>query len=92
MTAKRFTLKTYDGITCDVFDKDTEIANVHRDDAKELVSLLNALHEENLRLKDQYERKDRQLKRAKKDTRKYTDYFMNELGWDCDRIIREVFK
>lgn len=43
-------------------------------------------------LQDVYERKDRQLQRAKKDTRKYTDYFMNELNWDCDRIIEEVFR
>ena len=66
---------------------------------RELVKLLNELHEENEQLKrknkflkNQYERKDRQLHRTKKDIEKYTDYFMNELNWDCDRIIREVFK
>lgn len=58
----------------------------------ELENKLNALHEENQRLKDQYERKDRQLKRTKKDIRKYADYFMNELNWDCERIIEEVFR
>lgn len=47
MTKKRFTLKAYDGIYCDVFDKDVDIAEVHRDDAKGLVDLLNTLHEEN---------------------------------------------
>ena len=57
-----------------------------------LLELLNELHKENQRLKDQYERKDRQLKRTKKDIQKYTDYFMNELEWDCDRIIKEVFR
>jgi seryl-tRNA synthetase len=50
------------------------------------------LEEENKELKDKYERKDRQLKRTKKDIEKYTDYFMNELNWDCDRIIKEVFR
>ena len=73
---------------------------------RQAVNHLNALHEENTHLKqriedynkalktlqDVYERKDRQLQRAKKDTRKYTDYFMNELNWDCDRIIEEVFR
>ena len=51
MNEKRFTLKPYDGITCDVFDNGIEIANVHRDDAKGLVECLNALHEENEELK-----------------------------------------
>lgn len=58
----------------------------------EVVDLLNEQHETIQRLKDQYERKDRQLKRTKKDIQKYTDYFMNELEWDCDRIIKEVFR
>ena len=58
----------------------------------EIVNELNELAEENQLLKDKYERKDRQLQRAKKDVRKYTDYFMNELNWDCDRIIKEVFR
>lgn len=48
MTAnKRFILKPYDGLHCEVYDKDVEIAEVHRDDAKGLVGLLNELHEEN---------------------------------------------
>ena len=51
MTKKRFTLKPYDGIRCDVFDGEIEIAEVHRDDAKGLIDLLNALHEENEKLK-----------------------------------------
>jgi molecular chaperone GrpE (heat shock protein) len=51
-----------------------------------------ALEEENKELKDKYERKDRQLKRTKKDIEKYTNYFMNEMNWDCDRIIKEVFR
>ena len=61
--------------------------------------LLNELNDENEQLKrknkflkNQYERKDRQLHRTKKDIEKYTDYFMNELNWDCERIIKEVFK
>jgi len=53
---------------------------------------LQRVEEENKELKDKYERKDRQLKRTKKDIEKYTDYFMNELNWDCDRIIKEVFR
>ena len=50
MTEKRFTLKAYDGITCDVFDNGIEIANIHRDDAKGLCDLLNGLNEENIEL------------------------------------------
>ena len=60
--------------------------------ARTCCTRLNWLEEENTRLKDKYERKDRQLQRAKKDIRKYTDYFMNELNWDCDRIIKRVFR
>ena len=54
MTEKRFTLKPYDGIRCDVLDGEIEIAEVHRDDAKGLVDLLNELHEENEQLKANY--------------------------------------
>ena len=64
-----------------------------------ILDLLNQLNDENEKLKrknkflkNQYERKDRQLHRTKKDIEKYTDYFMNELNWDCERIIKEVFK
>ena len=62
------------------------------DIVEEVCDLMNELNNENTILKEKYERKDRQLQRAKKDTRKYTDYFMNELNWDCDRIIEEVFR
>ena len=67
--------------------------------ALDVCILLNELNDENEQLKrknkflkNQYERKDRQLHRTKKDIEKYTDYFMNELNWDCERIIKEVFK
>ena len=69
------------------------------DEVIDTVDLLNELADENERLKkenklfkDKYERKDRALKRTKKDIEKYTDYFMRELNWDCDRIMREVFR
>ena len=72
---------------------------IEKEDYDTIVDLLNRLADENEQLKmknkflqNQYERKDRQLHRTKKDIEKYTDYFMNELNWDCDRIIREVFK
>lgn len=53
MTEKRFTLKGYDGIRCDLFDGDVELAEVHKEDAKELCNLLNELHEENEQLKQE---------------------------------------
>lgn len=75
-----------------------ELNELH-EEKEELIDALNQrteqcdkLYEENQALKDKYERKDRQLKRTKKDIEKYTDYFMNELNWDCDRIIKEVFR
>ena len=45
MTEKRFTSKASDWISCDIFDKEIEIANVHRDDAQGLCNLLNEQHE-----------------------------------------------
>lgn len=66
------------------------------DEAKNKVEELSKENEQlkhkNKTLKNQYERKDRALKRTKKDIEKYTDYFMRELNWDCDRIIKEVFR
>ena len=73
------------------FAQRTEMAH-HRVIEKELKEKIEQLRKENQTFQDQYERKDRQLKRTKKDIEKYTDYFMNELNWDCDRIIKEVFK
>ena len=67
MTEKRFTLKPYDGIRCDVFDGEIEIAEVHRDDAKGLIALLNDLAEENEHLKKQIEELKVDLKMAKID-------------------------
>ena len=67
MTEKRFTLKPYDGIRCDVFDGEIEIAEVHRDDAKGLIDLLNDLAEENEHLKKQIEELKVDLKMAKID-------------------------
>ena len=79
-----YNIQRNDGVNiCQVYGKNN---------AKSLIDELNELAEENQLLKDKYERKDRQLQRAKKDVRKYTDYFMNELNWDCDRIIKEVFR
>lgn len=90
MTAKRFTETLSTGIITDHVTGKEYKCEMRIDD--KLLELLNELHKENQRLKDQYERKDRQLKRTKKDIQKYTDYFMNELEWDCDRIIKEVFR
>lgn len=44
---KRFTLKGFDGVRYDLFDGDVELAEVHKEDAKELCNLLNELAEEN---------------------------------------------
>lgn len=55
MTEKRFTIKNYDGVHYDVFDKEysesNELAEVHKEDAQNLCNLLNELHEENMKLK-----------------------------------------
>ena len=51
MTAKRFTIRSYNGIGCHIFDGSIVIAEVHRADIKQLCDLLNALHEENEKLK-----------------------------------------
>ena len=48
---KRFTLKADDGIYCNIFDKGVDIAEVHSEDAKGLVDLLNKLHEDNQNLR-----------------------------------------
>ena len=48
---KRFSLKPSDSIRCDLFDGGIDIAEVHRDDAQGLCSLLNELAEENEELK-----------------------------------------
>ena len=50
---KRFTLKGFDGIRCDLFDGDVELAEVHKEDAKELCNLLNELNDENIVLKQE---------------------------------------
>ena len=52
MTTKRFTLKGFDGVRYDLFDGDVELAEVHKEDAKELCNLLNELSEENTMLKE----------------------------------------
>ena len=49
---KRFTIRSYNGIGCHIFDGSIVIAEVHRADIKQLCDLLNALHEENQRLTD----------------------------------------
>jgi hypothetical protein len=51
MTEKRFTIRSYNGIGCHIFDGSIVIAEVHRADIKKLCDLLNALHEENQALK-----------------------------------------
>lgn len=58
----------------------------------ELLKIINELDNENEKLKNKLERKIKESKRVHKDIEKYTDYFMRELGWDCDRIMKEVFK
>ena len=87
MTEKRFTYEEINFCNDNFTGNQYDLTNPN-----EMLELLNELDSENKELKDKYERKDRQLQRAKKDTRKYTEYFMNELNWDCDRIIKEVFK
>lgn len=98
MTEKRFTLKK-SGNGLFYSDGDYSIDNTIQFVIETVEFKLNQLEDENEQLKrknkflkNQYERKDRQLHRTKKDIEKYTDYFMNELNWDCDRIIKEVFK
>lgn len=44
------------------------------------------------RLCSKLNRMDRKIHNQRKDLRKYTDYFMRELNWDCDRIMEEVFR
>lgn len=51
MNNKRFTLKAYDGLHCNIYDGGVDIAEVHRDDAKGLCFLLNDLHNENQQLR-----------------------------------------
>ena len=36
MNNKRFSLKAYDGLHCNIYDGEVDIAEVHRDDAKGL--------------------------------------------------------
>ena len=52
MTEKRFTIRSYNGIGCHIFDGSIVIAEVHRADIKQLCDLLNALHEENTHIKN----------------------------------------
>ena len=58
----------------------------------DLLILINELADRNKQLENSLERKIRENKRVHKDIEKYTDYFINELNWDCDKIIKEVFK
>lgn len=51
MNNKRFSLKAYDGLHCNIYDGEVDIAEVHRDDAKGLCFLLNDLHNENQQLR-----------------------------------------
>ena len=73
MTEKRFTIRSYNGIGCHIFDGSIVIAEVHRADIKQLCDLLNALHEENEQLKhdatvlicsnQEYRKENEQLKK-----------------------------
>ena len=64
MTAKRFTIRSYNGIGCHIFDGSIVIAEVHRADIKQLCDLLNALYEENQTLKKQIQTEHQMLDNA----------------------------
>ena len=69
-------MKGFDGVRYDLFDGDVELAEVHKEDAKELCNLLNELHEENqerkraMRIAEQY---NEQLLNENKKLKKYLD-------------------
>ena len=65
----------------------------------DLLKLINRLDDElktyksaNKTLKSNLDRCREKVKRQHKDLDKYYEYFTRELNWDCDRIVKEVFR
>ena len=100
MNEKRFTKDIQCFVIPCFYDKGKHIT------PKEVVELLNMLHEENIelvtkcnelqkeneQLKQSLDRSRERVKRQSKDLEKYYEYFTRELNWDCERIMKEVFR
>ena len=81
---------------------DTKTGKEYRCDGRiddDLLKLINELDctletykSANKTLKSTLDRCREKVKRQHKDLDKYYEYFTRELNWDCDRIMKEVFR